>query len=219
MSTDMHWGARAPISLEELAAALAPFRVELSGEQLLAIQEYVSLLLQWNRSISLTAIDDPIEIVNRHFGESFFGASMLKIGKSRLADVGSGAGFPGLVMKIADREMNLTLFESNSKKCAFLTEISQRLGFSGVSIVRGRYEEYRVDGARFDFVCSRALGNYRELLPWARSVLKRDGRLALWVGTDESIRLERRPDFEWDAPIPIPESRRRVILVGRPSGL
>lgn len=204
---------RVPIAT--IAAALAPFRANLSEGQLGAIQEYVSVLLEWNRSINLTAIEDPAEILCRHFGESLFGASVLKIGKSRLADVGTGAGFPGLPMKIAVPDMELTLWESNAKKRAFLTEVSQRLGLSGVTVARGRYEEFQADGRWFDFVCARALGNYQVFLPWARSVLKPGGLVALWLGTDESIRLGRRREVSWDPPIPIPESRRRVILVGR----
>jgi 16S rRNA (guanine527-N7)-methyltransferase len=217
MGKDTQGAARVPISLETLSATLAPFRSELSQGQLLAIQEYISLLLEWNRSINLTAIDDPLEILARHFGESLYGASILRLGKSRLADVGSGAGFPGLATKIVSPETELVLFESNVKKRAFLTEISQRLKLSGVVIMRGRYEEYRPADEGFDFVCARALGEYPVFLPWARSVLKPTGRVALWLGTDESIRLGRRPEFSWDVPVPIPESRRRVILVGRAS--
>jgi 16S rRNA (guanine527-N7)-methyltransferase len=202
-------------SLETIAATLAPFRTGLTGEQLAAIQDYLVLLLGWNKSMNLTAIEDPVEVLSRHFGESLFGASILKIGKSRLADVGAGAGFPGLPMKIVSPEMELMLFEANSRKCAFLTEISQQLKLSGVTVMRMRYEEFQPDEIGFDFVCARALGSYQVLLPWARRVLKPGGRVALWVGTDESIRLGRRREFSWDTPVPIPESRRRVILIGR----
>lgn len=215
MSTGSQGGGPSWIPLETIAATLAPFRADLSGEQLAAIQEYVSLLLRWNQSMNLTAIEDSVEILCRHFGESLFGASILKVGKSRLADVGTGAGFPGLPIKIACPEMELALFESNSKKRAFLTEISQRLRLSAVTVRRERYEEFRSDGRGFDFVCARALGDHEVFLPWARDVLKPGGLLALWLGTDESIRLGRRREFAWDTPVPIPESRRRVILVGR----
>ena len=210
-------GPGSRISLAIIAATLAPFWKDLREEQLSAIQEYLFVLLKWNQSINLTAIEDPMEVLARHFGESLFGASVLKIGKSRLADVGTGAGFPGLPMKIASPEMELVLFEPSLKKCAFLTEISQRLKLSGVTIRRERYEEFRPQtrSDSFDFVCARALGNYPMFLPWARRVLNPSGRVVLWLGTDESIRLGRRREFLWDAPIAIPESRRRVILIGR----
>jgi 16S rRNA (guanine527-N7)-methyltransferase len=216
MSIDSH-SSHGRISLNTIDSALSPFYPGLTEEQLLAIQNYLYLLLQWNRSMSLTAIEDPMEILSRHFGESLFAASFLKIGGSRLADVGTGPGFPGLPLKIAIPEIELSLIESNSKKCAFLTEIVQRLRLEGVRVIKQRYEEFRLDDGRFDFVCSRALGDYSTFLPWARSVLKPGGSIALWLGTDDSIRIGRHDDFNWDPPVPIPESRRRVILIGKTS--
>ena len=205
------------ISLDAIASALAPFCPGLAAQQLRAIQDYLALLLEWNKHINLTAIEDPIEILARHFGESLFAASFLRIGESRLADVGTGPGFPGLPLKIVSPGVELTLFESNSKKCAFLTEVVQRLGLAEVKIMRQRYEEFRPEDEEsgFDFVCSRALGDYPVFLPWARRVLKPGGSVVLWLGTEESIRISRRQGFSWDTPVPIPESRRRVILVGR----
>lgn len=204
-----------PLSLETIAATLAPFRIALSQAQLSAIRDYVELLLLWNQSMNLTAIEDPIEIVSRHFGESLFAASFLDILGSRLADVGSGAGFPGLPLKIANPSAEITLFESNARKCAFLTEIVQRLGLTGIEVRRQRYAEFETKGGAFDFVCARALGDYPVFLPWARRVLRPAGRAVLWLGTDESIRIGRRKEYIWDAPVSIPESRRRVVLVGR----
>jgi 16S rRNA (guanine527-N7)-methyltransferase len=208
-------GPGANLSLGAIASALEPFYAGLSDTQLLAIQQYLTVLLRWNRSINLTALEDPMEILARHFGESVFAASILKLGGSRLADVGTGPGFPGLPMKIAAPGIYLSLIEPNLKKCAFLTEVVQALGLADVAIIKKRYDETSIGDALFDFVCSRALGDYSNLLPWASRSLKPGGRVALWLGTDESIRVGRRSEFIWDSPVPIPESRRRVILLGR----
>jgi 16S rRNA (guanine527-N7)-methyltransferase len=216
MSNRSHHSAD-PVPLETIAATLAPFRVPLAQEQLRHFQEYLALLLQWNKSINLTALEDPVEILSRHFGESIFAASFLKLGESRLADVGTGAGFPGLPLKIASPGLQLVLFESNSKKRAFLTAAVQRLELADVRIVRGRYEEFDAASDRFDFVCARALGDYPIFLPWSARSLKPGGQVVLWLGTEDSIRISRRKEFFWDVPIPIPESRRRVIMVGRSS--
>ena len=81
------------LSLETIAATLAPFGIGLSQAQLISIKDYVELLLLWNQSINLTAIEDPVEIVSRHFGESLFAATFLNIIGGRLADVGTGAVF------------------------------------------------------------------------------------------------------------------------------
>jgi len=204
-----------PLSLETIATLLAPFRIQLSEAQLSSIRDYVELLLLWNQSVNLTAIEDPVEIVSRHFGESLFAASFLDFGGSRLADVGTGAGFPGLPLKITCPSAELTLFESNSRKCAFLKEIAQRLCLAGVEIRHQRYGEFENRSRDFDFVFARALGDYPAFLRWARRVMGPGGRMVLWLGTDESIRLGRRKEFVWDTPVAIPESRRRVILVGR----
>jgi 16S rRNA (guanine527-N7)-methyltransferase len=214
MSTYRKHGAP-PLSLETIAATLAPFRIILSQAQLVSIRDYIDLLVLWNQSVNLTAIEDPVEIVSRHFGESLFAATFLEMWACRLADVGTGAGFPGLALKIAFPDAELTLFESNAKKCAFLAEISQRLSLSRIDIRRQRYGEFEQSGAMFDFVCARALGDYPAFLLWARRVIAPGGRVVLWLGTEESIRLGRRKEFIWDAPVGIPESRRRVILVGR----
>jgi len=206
---------KVPLSVEAIAATLAPFRIELSEAQLISIKDYVDILLLWNQTINLTAIEDPVEIVARHFGESLFAASFLDFAASRLADVGTGAGFPGLPLKIACPSAKITLIESNGRKCAFLKEIVQRLRLTDVDIRNQRYDEFESRGQAFDFVCARAMGDYAVFMPWARRVIRPGGRVVLWLGTDESIRLGRRKEFIWDAPVAIPESRRRVLLIGR----
>jgi 16S rRNA (guanine527-N7)-methyltransferase len=203
------------VSLETIASTLGPFRKGLPEPQLVAIQEYLSLLLSWNRAINLTAIENPAEILTRHFGESLFAASILKLEKSRLADVGTGPGFPGLPLRIVVPDLELTLIESNLKKCAFLVETCQRLKFSNVEIMKKRFEEVVNLKQGFDFICSRALGEFPIFLPWALQALKSGGSIVLWLGTEESVRLVRRKEFTWQPAIPIPESRRRVILIGR----
>jgi 16S rRNA (guanine527-N7)-methyltransferase len=165
--------------------------------------------------MNLTAIENPAEILPRHFGESLFAASILRLEKSRLADVGTGPGFPGLPLRIVVPDLALTLIESNLKKCAFLVETCQRLEFSNVEIVKKRFEEVGNSDQGFDFVCSRALGEFPIFLPWALQALKPGGSIVLWLGTEESVRLARRREFTWVSTIPIPESRRRVILIGR----
>jgi 16S rRNA (guanine527-N7)-methyltransferase len=204
------------LSRREIAAALAPFGVPLSDTQVAAIETYLRLLLAWNRSINLTALEDPLEIVTRHFGESIFAASVFSMRSGRLADVGSGAGFPGMALKIAMPGIDVVLIESNRKKCAFLTEVKGALGLAGVDIIRDRYEKYQVQPHGFDFMCSRALGNYRNFLRWGKSPLKPRGQVVLWLGTDDSTLIGNTPGWNWLLPKPIPESRRRVILSGSP---
>ena len=205
------------LSVDEIADALSPYLTKpLLAGQLASIARYLALLKKWNQTIPLTSIEEDSQLLSWHFGESIFAGSLLSIERGRLADVGSGAGFPGLPLKIAFPELEVALIEPNSKKCAFLREIQAVLGLSGVEIVRGRYEDLSVAPASFDFVCSRALGGYRRLLQWSRVALKPKGHVVLWLGMEDSTLLSRTKGWNWQLPVKIPESRRRVLLLGRP---
>ena len=210
--------SQAPLSLEQIAHALSPFAagVHIPSGALERIQAYIELLTAWNRSISLTAIDDKLEVVVRHFGESIFASSAVPIRSGRLADVGSGAGFPGLPLKIVSDVLDVVLLEPNLKKSAFLNEVKRALALNHVDVSRTRYEDYNAV-CRFDFVCVRALGDYRRLLRWARTALAPNGRVVLWLGKEDSILVVRTRGWSWDLPIRIPESSRRVIQAGRPT--
>jgi 16S rRNA (guanine527-N7)-methyltransferase len=211
------------LSNQRISDILQPYSVAVDpGSSLVGgIQIYISLLLQWNRSISLTTVTEPEEIVRFHFGESFFAASAAQIASSRLADVGSGAGFPGLPLIMLVPEIELTLIESNAKKATFLEEVRRRLALDRVRTFRGRMEEFGSDGdsrsrASFDFVTARAFGQFDELLAWASVHLATSGKIVLWLGEEDAATLSKRSDWIWAAPIPIPGSQRRLILIGSP---
>src|SRR5579862_8916516 len=110
------------LTTSEIRALLLPYGFDASIETSGRIGLYVELLLKWNRKIALTTVTDPVEIIKFHFGESIFAISTGPCGKSRLADVGTGAGFPGLALALADSDLQVSLIESNLKKCAFLAE-------------------------------------------------------------------------------------------------
>src|SRR5882762_5139975 len=95
------------------------FQLTLSDIQVQQIQVYTKLLGTWNDKVNLTAIRDPLEILYRHFCESMFGAALLPVENSRLADVGSGGGFPGIPLKIVRPNLHVFLVESSFKKAAF----------------------------------------------------------------------------------------------------
>lgn len=205
------------LSRNEVARALSPFvPAAIPEQQLASIVKYVALLKQWNQMVPLTSIEDDAEIVARHFGESMFAASLLHLERGRLADVGSGAGFPGLPLKIAFSELQVTLLEPNIKKCAFLRDVQAALGLSGVEVVRSRYEDFDAPPIPLDYVCARALGGYRRLLQWSKGVLRPRGFVILWLGLEDSNLLTRTKGWTWRLPVSIPESRRRVVLIGQP---
>jgi 16S rRNA (guanine527-N7)-methyltransferase len=204
------------LSNDQIRAALLPFGLEADDVLARAIRQYVELLLRWNARMSLTSITNPLEILQRHFGESFFAINAASIRGGRLADVGSGAGFPGLALKMALTGLELTLIESNRKKAAFLAEVVRALGLSGVRIRAERVAEVAWEGPGADFVTSRALGSYKELLKWTRKTASPDCWVVLWLGLRDSERFVALSDWSWKEPIPIPLSKERVLLAGQP---
>src|SRR5258708_36300511 len=132
------------LSDDQIVSALTPFQIQLSSGQIVQIREYVRLLLKWNQSVSLTSVVDPVEIVARHFGESMFISCLIPVKNCRLADLGSGAGFPGLALKIVAPTLRIRLIESNKKKCAFLSEVVRSLKLENVEVVPMRFDEIRI---------------------------------------------------------------------------
>src|SRR5436305_12996755 len=119
----MTTGSPAILSLAVIRRALEEFKLPAYDDQALQIQRYVKILLAWNDKVNLTAIRDPLEILYRHFCESMFAAVAVPLVAGRLADVGSGGGFPGLPLRIFRPELQVLLIESNIKKATFLAEV------------------------------------------------------------------------------------------------
>ena len=200
-----------------LGPLLAPFIQEpLSPEQFRQLQAHLELLLKWNEKISLTAIRDPQEIVRRHFGESLFTGAQLDLKpSSRLADLGSGAGFPGLPIAVLRPEIKVTLIESQQKKVAFLREVNRSAQITNASVYAGRAEELSSES---QIVTMRAVERFASVLPIAASLLEAHGELALLIGAAQAqIARTKLLHFEWKEPVSIPESRERVLLVGSKS--
>ena len=190
--------------------------VDVSAHEAQAIRRYISLLLFWNQKLSLTSISRPLEILVRHFGEGMFAVGAVPISSGRLADFGSGAGFPGLPIKLLAADLEVLLIESNIMKTSFLTEVLRTLDLRGVEVRCGRAEELGLGDKSCDFVTARAVGHFDELLEFSRRILRPSGRLVLWLGREDAQRLSRSKGWRWGDPIAIPVSRRRVVLVGEP---
>jgi len=214
----------------------------LTSAQLQNISTYIDLLLRWNARINLTAVRQPEQVVTRHFGESLFAARHLFPRMAQPAsfshannlnegpaaggqqpttddrplviDLGSGAGFPGLPIKIWAPHIELTLIESNHKKATFLREVVRALALTDVNVFCGRAEDY---SASANVVTLRAVERFEQALLIAARLVAPAGRLALLIGTNQvAVTAELIPEFQWSAPIPVPQSTRRILLVGTP---
>ncbi len=208
------------------------------------ISTYIDLLLRWNTRINLTAIRDPEEIVTRHFGESLFAARLLfpnsfaapassALKAVEVADLGSGAGFPGLPIKLWAPHISLTLIESSQKKATFLREVVRALTLTSVNILNARAQDL-VEGSErlgkdqpgsgqsFDVVTLRAVERFEAILPVAATLVAPEGRLALLIGSPQlELAVAALPTLSWDDPVPVPISRSRVVAIAyrKPLGL
>lgn len=177
---------------------------------------HFALLVHWNRKINLTSLRRPEAIAVRHFEESLFLTKVVNVGTGLLIDVGSGAGFPGLPVKIACPAITAVLLEPNKKKTAFLKEVIRHCGLEGIEVRSERLEE-AAQGAlagRASFVTMRAVALTADLLVDLKKLLAPDGRLALFLGETDARALTASTEMQWEPPAPIPHSQRRVIVVG-----
>jgi 16S rRNA (guanine(527)-N(7))-methyltransferase RsmG len=184
----------------------AQFR--LTAEQARALESHYELLLRWNKVLNLTTIADPREAAERHYGESLLLASRIPEGALRVADVGSGAGFPGFPLAVLRPDCTVTLIESHQRKAVFLREASR-----GMANVRVLVQRAEAVAERFDWVVSRAV-SYDDL----RKVLSRLApAAALLTGA------EAPPDdlgFCWNEANLLPWGKQRYLRVSyQPSGV
>ena len=211
-----------------IAGLLAPFTggATLTPSLLEALQRYLDLLLRWNARVNLTAVRDPQTIVTRHFGESLFAARILlrrggeTSAPSTLADVGSGAGFPGIPIKLFAPGLELTLIESHNKKAAFLREVVRSLGIGGAYVFAGRAEQWAKTA---DLVTLRAVEQFARALPVAAKLVAVDGTLGLLVGAGQVPTAQKLlgGNWKWEEPVSVPGSEARVAVAawrcGEPS--
>ena len=145
--------------------------------QLDKLEKYAQLLKEWNEKINLTAITDDEGIATKHFLDSMTALCTGKVA-GKVIDVGTGAGFPGLVLKIANPEIELTLLDSLNKRISFLQDVSSQLELEGIEFVHSRAEDSGQNAAlrgSFDTVVSRAVANLRVLCEWCLPFLKVGG--------------------------------------------
>ncbi len=193
---------------------LGPFGLELTSRQLSQLLAYLDLLLRWNRRINLTAIRSAEGCVERHFGESLYLARWVKL-EGRLLDIGSGAGFPGLALKIPFPELSVTLLEPNAKKRTFLKEVARACGMESVEVRPERLEEFASSQEAFDAASTRAVGHVERLVPLAARCLSPGGLLCVWTSKSQSVELRQlRVPISWGSPLSVPLAREREIWVG-----
>ena len=176
-----------------LEEGTAQYGKMLTGQQIGQIEIYMDLLKDWNTKINLTAIEEDREIVIKHFIDSLSILPYIKDGKQKLIDVGTGAGFPGIPLKIANGELEVTLLDSLDKRIKFLNEVINATNISGtngssqIKAVHGRAEDFGINPAyreKYDIACARAVANLPVLLEYCLPFVKINGIFIAMKGSN-----------------------------------
>ncbi len=163
---------------QELLQRAKQFKINLSEVQQDQFYQYMQLLLEWNEKMNLTAITEPKEVLIKHFIDSLSIASYINE-EDKVIDIGTGAGFPGIPLKIALPQINVTLLDSLNKRINFLNNVIQNLELAKIQAVHGRAEEFnRLPKAResYDIATSRALAKLNVLLEYMLPFVKIGGK-------------------------------------------
>lgn len=175
--------------------------VELSPEQVAVLQAHYELMVRWNQTLNLTTITDLSAVVERHYCESLFLGSLLPAGVWRVADVGSGPGFPGFPVAVLRPDCAVTLIESHQRKAVFLKEAGR--GVRNIRVLARRAEDV---GEEFDWVISRAV-SYQDL---TKSLRKLGRHAALLTGGDAP---PEGMGFEWREAVGLPWGDQRYARI------
>ncbi len=181
------------ISLQEFKKYLAELDITLSEEQIQQFILFYDLLIEWNGFINLTAITDFDEVIKKHFIDSLSLVRAYDLTKPvKIIDVGTGAGFPGIPLKIAFPHLKITLLDSLNKRVKFLNEVKEKLGLTNLDIVHGRAEDLAKPLQRreiYDLCVSRAVANLSTLCEFCLPYVRKDGYFISYKS--EKIKEER----------------------------
>ncbi len=203
-----------------LRAGLADLHLDPALET--PLLDYLALLLRWNRTYNLTAVRDPREMVTKHLLDSLAmhpHVDGLARDGGALADLGTGAGLPGIPLAIAKPGLRVTLVESAGKKARFMREAVRHLKLADVQVAESRIEALDLPGA-FDAITARALATLPLLVEWGGPLLKPDGRLLAMKGVEPTEEIAALPEgwaVEAVHPLRVPglPAQRHLVVVRR----
>jgi len=203
--------------------SLKKIGINISEEQLNHLQIYYQLLVEWNEKMNLTGITEQEDVYLKHFYDSLSIYKVIDLNNIKtLCDVGTGAGFPGMVLKIVFPNIHITLVDSLQKRLTFLNAVKNEIGLTNLDIVHARAEEYAIERReKFDIVTARAVAPLNILLEYCVPMVKKDGYfIPLKANVSEelensknamkqlSITLEQKEEFL----LPIENSQRTILL-------
>lgn len=178
---------------KEMKQYAKEIEIELTETQINQFYTYMELLLEWNQKINLTAITNPKEIILKHFIDSLTIAKHVKK-NAKLVDVGTGAGFPGIPLKIIREDVEITLLDSLNKRILFLEEVIKQLKLTKIQAIHARVEEFgknKNGREKFDCATSRAVANLSTLAEYVLPLVKIDGCCICMKGSKIEEELEQ----------------------------
>ena len=194
------------MSIEEFKSCFEKYldeiQIKLNEKQIIKFYNYMNFLIEWNEKINLTAITEPEEIILKHFVDSLTISKYIEK-NAKLIDVGTGAGFPGIPLKIYREDIEITLLDSLNKRINFLNDVIEKLELSKISTIHGRAEEvahkkeYR---EKFDVATSRAVANMSTLSEYLIPFVKVKGIVIAMKGNDVKQEID--------------ESKKAINLLG-----
>lgn len=168
---------------EEFIKAVEQLKVDLTEEKLEKLNKFYNLLIEWNKKINLTRIEEEEEVYLKHFYDSLTIAKVVDLSEIKtLCDIGTGAGFPGIVLKIFYPNLKITLIDSLQKRVNYLNEIIKDLGLDNIEAIHVRGEDYK---GQYDVVTSRAVANIEKLLGYTMHLVSPTGIFVAMKGDIE----------------------------------
>jgi len=207
---------------EEFIKYTKELGIELTKEQLNQLDKFYKLLIEWNNKINLTRIVGEEEVYLKHFYDSLTIAKVLDLKeKKTLCDVGTGAGFPGVVLKIVYPNLKVTLVDSLLKRVNYLNEIIKELELTDIEAIHVRGEDFK---GNFDVVTSRAVANIEKLIKYTMHLIDNNGVFIAMKGNidneltneikrkiEKKYKIEKIEKFK----LPIEESQRSILVIKR----
>ena len=176
------------MNFKEMQSLLLEKGIKVTDEMILKFQKYLDLLMEWNQKINLTALKTEEEIIEKHFYDSLLMAEEIKFDDQSLLDVGTGAGFPGIPLKIVFEDLFVTLLEPTLKRVNFLDIVIKELGLKKIVTINKRAEDYVKDArSYYDLVTARAVSRLNMLLELSIPFLKVGGELIAYKGINYKL--------------------------------
>jgi 16S rRNA (guanine527-N7)-methyltransferase len=202
-----------------LVDGIEEMQLDLSGDKIAKLMDYLALLFKWNAVYNLTSLRDPMQMVTHHLLDSLAAVPAFE-GAQNVLDVGAGGGLPGMVLAICRPDMKVAMIDTVHKKTAFLTQVKAELGLANVTVYTMRVEQLQVK-TPFDVITSRAFADLSDFVNWSGHLMAEGGQFIALKGVaamDEQQRVPAPWKITELRPLRVPklEAERHLVFIAKP---